>query len=373
MPLSDVLYQDGPQQYVQRAMRSGRLPHALIFAGPDGVGKQMFAERLATLLLCKSAAEKEGAIDACGACPSCVLSGAGTHPDYHVVYRKLNKYHPNPTIRNRKATQLSIDVIRHFLIAPVGMRPSHAEHKVFVIQEAERMNVEAQNAMLKTLEEPPNNSHLILIARSADSLLETIRSRCQIVRFGALPTEFVRKKLTESRRELNGPQSQFLAEMAAGSIGQADWLASVGIHEQVDDAAGIILDARRDPVAAGASASNAAKAIAEKIKSDDDVESGPDTNVARLGQTTQIALFSALLRESLRVAVGMAPSAYLPDRIRRIASQSTPAKLASAIRALNTADFHVGRSVNASLIFDSVGITLRRAFTPQNAAGAIGR
>lgn len=368
MPLSDVLHQDGPQQYVQRAIRSARLPHALIFAGPDGVGKQMFAERVAALLLCEKPIESNDAIDACGVCPSCELSKAGTHPDYHVVYRQLNKFHPDPLVRNRKATQLSIDVIRHFLIGPVGMRPSHAEHKVFVVQEAERMNPAAQNATLKTLEEPPNNSHLILIAKSADALLETIRSRCQVVRFGSLPTAFVREKLAASRRELSESQSQFLAEMAAGSIGQADWLASVGIHEQLDEAAGIILDALRDPVAAGAAASNAAKALADKIKSDDEVDASADTNLARLGQTTQIALLTALLRECLRVAAGIAPPPYLPEQLKRIGSRATTSTLASAIRSLSTADFYVGRSVNANLIFDSVGIALRRAFERKTAA-----
>lgn len=368
MPLSDVLHQHGPQNYVQRALRSGRLPHALIFAGPDGVGKQMFAERLAALLLCEKPAEANGAFDACGACVNCELSQAGTHPDYHVVYRQLNKYHPNPTIRARKATQLGIDVIRHFLISPVGMRPSHATHKVFVVAEAELMNADAQNAMLKTLEEPPNNSHLILVTKSADSLLETIRSRCQLVRFGSLPTDFVREQLAVARPELSDAPAHFVAEMADGSIGRAVWLASIGIHEQVDAAAGIILDALRDPVAAGAAAAAAAKEMSEKIKSGDESDAAIDTNLARLGQTTQIALLTMLLRECLRIAVGLPAAPYVPDRLQRLAAQANAHPISQAIRTLNTADFYVGRSVNAGLTFDSVGIALRRAFERKTAA-----
>lgn len=368
MPLSDVQHQDAPQRNIQRAMRTGRLPHGLIFAGPDGVGKQMFAEQLAAVLLCLSPIDREGIRDACGACGNCNMSNAGTHPDMHVVHRRLNKFHPNATVRARKATQLSIDVIRHFVIGPVGMRPSHAESKVFVIAEAELMNAEAQNAMLKTLEEPPNNSHILLIAKSADSMLETIRSRCQVVQFGALPTGFVRERLAAARPALNEQHSHFIAEMAGGSIGRAIWLASIGIHDQIDEATGIILEALRDPVAAGANTANAAKALSERIKSDDDSDAAVDTNLARLGQSTQIALITSLLREALRIAVGVEPAAFMPNQLSRIAAQTSTRTLSDAIRALNTADFYVGRSANTGLIFDSIGIAIRRAFERKSAA-----
>lgn len=368
MPLSDVLHQAGPQRYVQKAIRAGRLPHALIFAGPEGIGKQMFAERLAALLLCETPTDTDGAFDACGQCVNCELSNAGTHPDYHVVHRLLNKFHPDANVRSRKATQLSIDVIRHFLIGPVGMRPSHATHKVFVIAEADRMNADAQNATLKTLEEPPNNSHLILIASSADSLLETIRSRCQVVQFSSLPTPFVREKLAAAQRNLSDPQAHFIAEMADGSIGRAVWLASIGIHDVVDEAAGIMLEAMRDPVAAGAAAANAAKALADKIKTGDETDADKDTNLQRLGQTTQIALLTAILRECLRLTVGLQPAPLLPDRLSRIAANASSGNIAAAIKSLNTADFYVGRSANTNLIFDSIGIALRRAFERKSAA-----
>ncbi|HPF37903.1 MAG TPA: DNA polymerase III subunit [Phycisphaerae bacterium] len=368
MPLSEVLHQEGPQRYVQQALRSGRLPHALIFAGPDGVGKRMFAERLAALLLCETPSKSKEAVDACGACVNCELSRAGTHPDFHVVHRLLAKFHPSDTVRRRKATQLGIDVIRHFLIGPVGMRPSHASHKVFVVNEAELMNAEAQNATLKTLEEPPNNSHLILIAKSADAMLETIRSRCQTIQFASLPTAFVREKLAEAQGGLSDDQAHFISEMTDGSIGRAVWLASIGIQDMVSDAAAMILEAQRDPVAAAATASDAAKSLSEKIKTGDDLDDGVDTNLQRLGQTTQIALLTALLRECMRLSVGLEPAPLLPDSLRGAAAGATTAHIAAAIRSLNTADFYVGRSANTNLIFDSIGIALRRAFERQTAA-----
>ena len=368
MPLSDVRHQDAPQRYIQRAMRTGRLPHGLIFAGPDGVGKQLFAERLAGVLLCQSPIDHDGVQDACGKCVNCDMSGAGTHPDFHLVHRLLNKFHPSATVRARKATQLSIAVIRHFVIGPIGMRPSHAAAKVFVIAEAELMNAEAQNAMLKTLEEPPNNSHIILIARSADGLLETIRSRCQLVQFASLPTAFVRERLHAAQPKLDDAESHFIAELAGGSIGRAIWLASIGLHEQIETTAGTIVEAMRDPVAAGAGTANAAKALSDRIKTDDDTDAASDTNLARLGQSTQIALITSLLRESLRIAVGVEPAPFMPSQLARIAAQSSPRALSDAIRSLNTADFYVSRSANTNLIFDSIGIAIRRAFERKSAA-----
>jgi len=360
MPLSDVRHQDAAQAYVQRAMRCGRLPHALIFAGPSGVGRQLFAERLARRLLCSAPLEAgdDRAIDACGACIHCIMMAGGTHPDYHVVHRLLNKYHADSAVRNRKATRLSIDVVRQFLIDPIGKRPSHAAAKVFVVVEAELANPEAQNALLKTLEEPPNNSHLVLIATSADALLETVRSRCQIVRFGALPIDFVRAHLAEAHPNLSDAHAAFLAEMSGGSVGQALWMAAIGMHERIGEAAALIESAIKDPVAAGVTAGNLAKAISEQIKTEDDDRG--DTNLNRLGQSGVIALLSALLRSALRVASGAAPIAGVSKRLDALAATARPGALAQALRALNTADFYVSRSVNAGLTFDSVGIAIRR-------------
>lgn len=363
MPLSDVQHQPAAQQFVQRAMRCDRLPHGMIFAGPSGVGRQLFASRLAQLLLCSSQLESDDdqTIDACGACDHCIMMAAGTHPDYHVVHRLLNKYHSDSTVRNRKATRLGIDVVRQFLIDPIGKRPSHAAAKVFVVAEAELANPEAQNALLKTLEEPPNNSHVILIATSADAMLETVRSRCQTVRFDALPIDFVRERLTATHTKLTDAHATFLAELSGGSIGEAMWMASVGMHERIDDAVMLIESALKDPVAAGVSAGALAKTISEQIKSDDDDRG--DTNLNRLGQTSVIALLSALLRDAMRTAGGHHPNASVSRRLDALATTARPGALAVAIRALNQAEFYVGRSVNSGLTFDSIGIAIRRGLT----------
>ena len=102
MPLADVCHQESAQNLVQRALLSARMPHAYILHGPDGVGKELFARRVAAVLLCEAPVTvAPGGRDACGACQSCHLVDADNHPDLHVVHRLLNAYHPDALVRNR--------------------------------------------------------------------------------------------------------------------------------------------------------------------------------------------------------------------------------------------------------------------------------
>jgi len=236
MLFSDVLHQDDAQNRLQRALHSGRLPHAYIFGGPDGVGKEMLATRLAALLLCErpqlrespqelqTAENADGAVptrrEPCGHCTDCELLIAGTHPDLHHIYRMLNKHHPDSKVQKRKAGDLRVDVVRHFLIGCIGVHPSRGRAKVFIVREAERLSSGAQNAMLKTLEEPPEHSFLILLATTPDALLATTNSRCQHVAFRCLPAEFVAEQL-RIQHNATPEAASFLAELSQGSLGLA--------------------------------------------------------------------------------------------------------------------------------------------------------
>ena len=151
----------------------------------------------------------------------CILMSAGNHPDFHSIYRELIEFHPDPKVRGRKALDLGVDVIREFLIAAAGSRPVRGRAKVYVVREAERMNVPAQNALLKTLEEPPPDTYIVLVTSSAARLLPTTRSRAQMVPFGALPPEFVRERLRASEKDLTDAEARFLATVSEGRLGPA--------------------------------------------------------------------------------------------------------------------------------------------------------
>jgi len=229
--ITDVRHQERAHRVLQRALGSNRMPHAYIFHGPPGVGKGMMALRLTRLLLCDEpvsieppAGVGDGAgmawRDACGRCRNCELVEAGTHPDLHLISKELHQHHPDPSVRQRKGLDLSVEVIRHFLIEPAGIRSASGGAKVFVVQEAERMTVAAQNALLKTLEEPPSGTFLILLAEQLEQLMPTILSRSQQVAFCVLPTGFVYDVLT-GKRAVPDEAARFLAALSDGRLGLA--------------------------------------------------------------------------------------------------------------------------------------------------------
>lgn len=156
-----------PWQRVVDARAAARLPHALLLAGPPGLGKVAFARRLSEALVC---AQPIGSGDACGVCAACRQSLAGCHPDQHWV----SPEEPGKMIR--------IDTIRA-LTAKSVLAAQEGGYRVFVIDPAEQMNRAAANALLKTLEEPVSRSVLVLVSSHPDRLAATIRSRCQVVRF----------------------------------------------------------------------------------------------------------------------------------------------------------------------------------------------
>ncbi|MFQ5591913.1 MAG: ATP-binding protein [Phycisphaerae bacterium] len=231
MPLAEVKYQSHAQKLLQRAITGQRLPHAYIFHGLEGIGKEMLARGLAQLLLCARPLERslEGAdaqtvgvdrlLDGCGDCTDCRAVAARSHPDLHLVYRQLNREHPDPAIRRRKALELGVDVLRHFVIDRAGLTAVRGRAKVFIIREADRATSAAQNALLKTLEEPPAGTHVVLLAATRDRLLPTTLSRCQVVRFDPLPTAFVRDKLGSLFPDMSAEQISWYASCSQGSLG----------------------------------------------------------------------------------------------------------------------------------------------------------
>jgi DNA polymerase-3 subunit delta' len=187
-------------------MKLGRLPHALLFVGPAGVGKRTFARKLAQALLCETHTDLE--LEVCGRCPGCVQVAADTHPDFTFVSRPEDKH------------ELPIDVIRA-LCDEYGLKPARGVHKVAVVDDADDMSAEASNAFLKTLEEPPPGAVLILIGTSAELQLETIVSRCQVVRFDPLSEADVAAVLLERGIARDEADAARLAALSEGSVERA--------------------------------------------------------------------------------------------------------------------------------------------------------
>ena len=179
-----------------------RLPHALLFAGPDGVGKLRVARALAAAILCENAGERP-----CGHCPQCRALQQDTHPDYYEL-------HPE----GKAIKTIKIDAIRQVQTEAARL-PLLAKKRVIVIDDAEAMNEAAENSLLKTLEEPTGAVHFILVTRAKSSLLDTILSRCMHVGFGSIPEAELARALVQ--RGIPEGAATELAALSDGSFGRA--------------------------------------------------------------------------------------------------------------------------------------------------------
>ncbi len=232
MSLKEIFCQDKAIAVLQRALASGKLAHAYIFAGPEGVGKFKTAREWARLLLCKNPVveETDAAVfaDSCDSCQSCRLFEAGSHPDFNSIYKELLEF-TKDNKGKKTPVDLPIDVIREFLIAKVPTRPMLSERKVFVVSEAERLNASSQNALLKSLEEPPEYCCIILLCTRMERLLPTTKSRCQIIRFAPIDEDRIIDKLKEM--DIEQKQARYFARLSQGSLGRASQWAKLELAD----------------------------------------------------------------------------------------------------------------------------------------------
>lgn len=352
-----------------------RTPHAYVFHGPEGVGREMLARAFARVLLCPHAAEQpldsdatpqqdfgntDSLLEACGNCPACTMMSADSHPDFHLIHRELIQYHPNPEVRKRKALALSVDVIRTFLIDAASTRPAQGRAKVFVVREAELMNQAAQNALLKTLEEPPPDTYIILLSVSAERLLDTTRSRCQTVPFAPLPVDFVRDRLAEQAPELSGQQAHFLAAVHEGRLGPALRAASESLHNiktALLDSTLALAPGKAGQWARGFE--DAAVALAENLSANRPGASNAD--LKRSAVRALLGSVSYAFDDALRARAGFdAPPAHAdqPDLARKLGGRLDTDSACRALGHLAAAEANIDRNVNLTLCLEGLAAEL---------------
>lgn len=379
MRLSDVQHQERALAILRRALASGRTHHAYLFAGPEGVGKERAAVGLAARLMCQDASLAPDA-DACGVCNSCRMIAAGSHPELHIVRRELIRLHPDAEIRKRKGLLLGVDVVRHFLIEPAGLRPTQSPRRVFIIRDAESMSDQAQNALLKTLEEPPGATCLILVTASAERLLPTIRSRCQVIPFGLLPPAFVAAQLC-TQADLTPPEAEMLAALSGGRLGVAlAWQRQYALLERLPEIAGLLrLVWRGDVPAFGKALGDLGKVLAataqepdnaDETDADNDEDAEGTDSAAEREVTTDawraalklvLLVFAALLRDVLVQQAGaptLARLAPLEEIIRELHRHLSPDAVAAALAAVAEAEEQLDRNVAVPLVGERLAIAL---------------
>jgi DNA polymerase III subunit delta' len=206
---------DAVLAHFRRALARGRLASTFLFVGPAGIGKQTFALRLAQGLLCERVAEER--LEPCGECPSCLQVTAGSHPDVERIARpKESAFIPVELLIGPKEHRM-----QEGLLYNISSKPYSGRRKIAILDDADYLNKEGANCLLKTLEEPPPKSLLILLGTSEQRQLPTIRSRCQIVRFQPLAEGDVAELLVERGLCDDPARARLAASRSEGSLERA--------------------------------------------------------------------------------------------------------------------------------------------------------
>ncbi|MDO4451978.1 MAG: DNA polymerase III subunit delta' [Lachnospiraceae bacterium] len=203
----DVIGHNDIIEYIQNAVSQDKVSHAYILNGERGSGKKMLADLFAMTLQCE-----EHTPSPCGECHSCKQAKSGNHPD--IIH-----------VKHEKPKTISVDDIRTQVNNDIVIKPYGSLHKIYIIPEADLLSVQAQNALLKTIEEPPAYAVIFLLTENAESLLPTIMSRCVMLKLRNIKTTLIKKYLME-QMQVPDYQADICAAFAQGNMGRAIMLAS---------------------------------------------------------------------------------------------------------------------------------------------------
>lgn len=215
---TDIIGQEQLKEHLQNAIATKKVSHAYIINGERSSGKEFIARIFAMALQCE-----EGGVEPCGECHSCKQALSGNQPD--IVY-----------VSHEKPNTIGVEDIRAQINGDIAIKPYSSPRKIYIMNEGEKMTVQAQNALLKTLEEPPEYAVILILTTHVEALLPTILSRCVVLNMKPVPDALVKKYLME---ELEVPdyKANICVAFARGNIGKAKLLASSEEFEKVKDEA----------------------------------------------------------------------------------------------------------------------------------------
>lgn len=204
--------------YIRNAVREDKVSHAYILNGERGAGKKMLANLFAATLLCE-----KGGPDPCNECHSCRQAESGNHPDIIKV-------------THEKPNSISVDDIREQVNNTIMIKPYQGPYKVYIIPQADMMTPQAQNALLKTIEEPPEYAVIMLLTENADTLLSTINSRCVMLKLRNIKDTLIKKYLMETM-QVPDYKADMCTAFARGNMGRAIMLANSEHFNEIRDEA----------------------------------------------------------------------------------------------------------------------------------------
>ncbi len=215
---TDIIGQKHIKEYLKNAISTGKVSHAYIINAERSAGKEFMARAFAQALQCE-----QGGTEPCGVCHSCRQAESRNHPD--IIY-----------INRVKAASIGVDEVREQLCNDVNIRPYSRPYKIYIINEAELLTVQAQNAILKTLEEPPEYVVIMLLTANVASFLPTVRSRCVELEMKPVPNDELKKYLMEEM-EIPDYRAEVCVAYAQGNVGKAREMAKSDDFTAIQDVA----------------------------------------------------------------------------------------------------------------------------------------
>ncbi|MCL2504244.1 MAG: DNA polymerase III subunit delta' [Coriobacteriia bacterium] len=361
----DVVGQPRIVTHLQKAVEASAISHAYLFAGLPGSGKEAAAKALACSALCS---------DSCGACPVCARVLRGTHPDVHVIDPEGASAYLASQVRG--------------IIRDVNLAPIEGEHKVYILKAADRLNDAAANALLKTLEEPPGNVIFILLTHSANYVLPTIISRCQVLRFRRIPPREAAAILAAKTGA--GAAEAGAALAAAGGVfsrasaylmsdtsreARLRILHTLGGLNSADDLdvlnlAAAVLKSVKAPLEEVAEGQAAEVAEHVEVFGKTGVKALEDSHKRALtareweGIAEAFNVTEGWLRDCLVLAQGapeLVVNVDVADAMADVAAVLTPASFIRAIEAVNEARRRISYNVSSQLVIEAMLFKIRKA------------
>lgn len=328
MAFSAILGQTKALTLLRRALESGRLAHAYLFSGPDGVGKTTVALDLAAVLLCRA---PEGE-HPCGRCPGCLKFRTGNHPDFQRI--------------RPDGAAIKIDQIRELKKA-LTFAPFESRQRIVLLEEVHTMRREASNSLLKVLEEPPAGNLLLLLGDAGGSILDTIVSRCQVIPFAPLPLGLAAEVIRNHSPDLDEAGSLALAELADGCPGQALAIEADGVlalYGRIVEAA----LARHDTPA-----QSVERALSLAV----------DMAEMKEGLAPLLALLRIFLKNTMAAQAGV-PALGLAPEAEQARERWNSAQLSAKMAAIDLAEQALARNCNRGLTSEVLLLDLLDCRTP---------
>lgn len=313
-------------EHLQNAITMDKVSHAYIFNGPERSGKMMLAKSFAMALQC----EKHGA-EGCMECHSCKQALSDNHPD--IIY-----------LRHEKPNTISVDDIRSQINNDVDIKPYSSPYKIYIVDEAEKMNQQAQNALLKTIEEPPAYAVILLLTTNADSFLPTVLSRCITLDLKVVPDDTIREFLMKEC-QIPDYKADICTAFAQGNVGKAIQLANSEDFNEIKDSAIQLLKRIKD------------------IELYEMMEAVKHIGEYKLSINDYFDIMTIWFRDVLLYkATSDANSLIFKDEVYDIklqASKSSYSGLETIIKALDKAKRRLNANVNFDLVMELLLLTIK--------------